>query len=63
MEVINSLYALELKKWYQVFPKEQICLVRTEDYEQNKTRELKRLFDFLDLGKTIMTILSNFIIC
>lgn len=40
-----------LKEWLKVFNKDQILVLRTEDYSANIKETLKTVFNFLQLGK------------
>ncbi|VDI11644.1 [heparan sulfate]-glucosamine 3-sulfotransferase 3 [Mytilus galloprovincialis] len=44
-----GFYAVYLKEWLKVFPKEQILFLRTEDYAENIKGTLKQIFKFLQL--------------
>ena len=44
-----GVYFIHLKEWYRVFPKDQIVILRLEDYSQHRTQTLLELYDFLGL--------------
>jgi hypothetical protein len=46
-----GLYSVYLKEWLKVFNKDQILVLRTEDYSANIKETMKTVFNFLRLGK------------
>lgn len=44
-----GFYAVFLRDWLSVFPRDHILIMRTEDYSANTTSVMKRVFDFLQL--------------
>ncbi|KAL3885343.1 hypothetical protein ACJMK2_025414 [Sinanodonta woodiana] len=44
-----SMYVVHLKEWLRVFPRQQIFILRFEDYIQDLENSLRNLFDFLQL--------------
>ncbi|CAG2197783.1 CHST15 [Mytilus edulis] len=46
-----GFYAVYLKEWLKLFPKEQILVLKTEDYAENIKGTLKQIFKFLQLEK------------
>ncbi|XP_061187368.1 uncharacterized protein LOC133195519 [Saccostrea echinata] len=42
-----SLYFIHLQEWLDVFPREQLLVLRTEDYHENMKYSLLQLFSFL----------------
>ena len=46
-----SLYFYWIKEWLQLFPKEQILVLRSEDMYTNPALETQKVFDFLELPK------------
>ena len=54
-----GFYAAYLQEWLSVFPRDQILVMRTEDYSANTTLLTRTVFDFLDLSSYIhMYIMS-----
>jgi len=47
----KSLYALQLKPWFNIFPKENILVLSTEEFKENEEKIYKEIFEFLDLPK------------
>ena len=45
----GSLYIHFLKKWINIFPKEQLLILKSEDMYENPAATTKQVFDFLDL--------------
>ncbi len=46
-----SKYIEHLTKWYEVFPKEQILILKTEDFNENSQKELNKVCDFIGISK------------
>ncbi|XP_072039674.1 carbohydrate sulfotransferase 15-like [Amphiura filiformis] len=45
-----GLYVVHLQEWFDVFPRDQVFLLRTEDWHLHRQmRTLPRLFEFLDI--------------
>ncbi|KAK2142572.1 hypothetical protein LSH36_939g00037 [Paralvinella palmiformis] len=44
-----GMYSVYLRDWYRAFPRQQIHVLRTEDYAASPETELKKIFNFLDL--------------
>ncbi len=42
-------YVEQLQTWLQYFPKEQFLVLKTEDLEEDPTRIMSKIFEFLDL--------------
>lgn len=45
----NSLYLYHLQRWLNLFPKEQVLIIPSEDLYQNPAATLKNIFTFLDV--------------
>ena len=45
----KSMYARQLKRWFQVFDRRQILLLSFDELKTNQTKFLQRLHDFLEL--------------
>lgn len=54
-----GFYAAYLQEWLSVFPRDQILVMRTEDYSANTTLLMRRVFDFLDLSSYIHMFCSS----
>ncbi|ELT88376.1 hypothetical protein CAPTEDRAFT_195662 [Capitella teleta] len=46
----NGLYAIYLKDWLKVFPRDQVLVLFLEDYRQRKTELLQEVSEFLGTG-------------
>eukprot|EP00105_Crassostrea_gigas_P041521 XP_019925669.1 PREDICTED: carbohydrate sulfotransferase 15 isoform X2 [Crassostrea gigas] len=55
-----GFYAVFLREWLSVFPRDQILIMRTEDYSANTKSVMKRVFDFLQLKSLKELELSKF---
>ncbi len=50
VSIQKSLYAIQLEDWITVFPRNQIHIIKAEDFYANATKELHATFRFLDLS-------------
>ena len=46
-----GLYAVHLRQWLAAFPREQVLILRTEDYKRNITEGMQTVFTHLGLGE------------
>lgn len=49
VRLYNGLYNIYLKDWLQVFPREQVLVLRMEDYHNNITKTLANIYHHLGL--------------
>ena len=47
----RGIYAEQLKIWYELFPKNQLLFIKTEDLEKDPIMTFNEIFDFLNLSK------------
>ena len=47
----KSLYALQLRYWLKIFPRENILVVSTEEFESNQQIIYNKIFEFLNISK------------
>lgn len=45
----NSLYVYHLQRWLEVFPREQLLILKSEEFYQNPAATLKQIFDYLEV--------------
>jgi sulfotransferase family protein len=45
----NSIYADYLQRWSEFFPREQMLVLKSEDFFENPKQTIKSVLDFLDL--------------
>lgn len=45
----NSLYVYHLQRWLDIFPREQLLVVRSEDLDQQPAATLKKIYDYLEM--------------
>nr|KAG5696141.1 hypothetical protein BaRGS_026500 [Batillaria attramentaria] len=45
----EGMYSVFLEDWFRIFPRNQIYIVRMEDYSPNIPGELAKIYDFLEL--------------
>ena len=43
----RGLYLEQLKSWLEFFPKEQFCIVKSENYFKDEEETMKKVFNFL----------------
>ena len=48
------MYSVYLEDWYAVYPREQIKVIKMEEYSQYKAQILQDTVRFLELGKYIL---------
>ncbi|WP_413161547.1 tetratricopeptide repeat protein [Capilliphycus salinus ALCB114379] len=53
--IARSIYVEFLKKWLDVFPREQIFIISSENFYSNPPGTLKQIFDFLGLSDHPLT--------
>ena len=47
-----SVYIAHIQEWLRVFPREQVMILRTEDWHQHEDNDiLKQIYTFLEIGK------------
>jgi tetratricopeptide (TPR) repeat protein len=47
--IYKSLYACSLKQWMNLFPREQLLILQSEEFYANPAATLSQVFEFLDL--------------
>lgn len=47
----RGIYAAQLERWFEYFPKEQFMILKSEDLYSNPSKIYKQVLDFLDLPK------------
>tara|TARA_Y100000996_G_scaffold380431_1_gene334320 strand:+ start:460 stop:1302 length:843 start_codon:yes stop_codon:yes gene_type:complete len=45
----KSLYAMQLKPWFEIFPRKNILVLSTEIFKENDKDTYKEIFEFLDI--------------
>ena len=45
----NSLYIYHLKRWLKVFPREQLLVLKSEEFYQNPATTLEKIFAYLEV--------------
>jgi hypothetical protein len=48
----KGLYALQLRYWLKIFPRENILIVSTEEFESNQQIIYNKIFEFLNISKS-----------
>ena len=44
-----SLYALYIRDWLEIFPREQFLFIKSEDYYSSRSEILQEVFEFLNI--------------
>ncbi|CAG5129501.1 unnamed protein product [Candidula unifasciata] len=57
--IIVGMYDIFLKQWLKVFPRNQIMILRNEDYSKDIKSYMKRVYDFLQLRSLSDSELDN----
>ena len=47
----KGLYALQLRYWLKIFPRENILIVSTEEFESNQQTIYNKIFEFLNISQ------------
>lgn len=47
----KGLYALQLRHWLKIFPRENILILSTEEFERNQQTIYNRIFEFLNISQ------------
>tara|TARA_B100000029_G_scaffold291507_1_gene285073 strand:- start:48 stop:887 length:840 start_codon:yes stop_codon:yes gene_type:complete len=47
--ISKGIYEKQIKFWFEIFPKEQIHILSTEDMKKNPHNALKKIFQFLEI--------------
>lgn len=53
VRLYNGLYSIYIKDWLQVFPQEQVLVLRMEDYQNNMNKTLEEIYNHLGLSESI----------
>jgi hypothetical protein len=53
------LYYKQIKNWFEIFSKDQILVLSTENLAKNPYQTLEQIFDFLNLPKEQIENLQN----
>ncbi|KAK3096755.1 hypothetical protein FSP39_002955 [Pinctada imbricata] len=57
--IYASMYHVHMKTWMDVFPKEQIHIIRTEDFSKDLPGHMTDVFKFLDISDVSQNLLQN----
>jgi hypothetical protein len=52
-----GLYIEDLKRWYNLFPKNNILIIKSEDFEENTLNEYKKVCKFLNIPEPNLDII------
>jgi hypothetical protein len=55
----GGLYLEQIKRWHQVFPKEQMMIIKSEDFFQDPSIFYQKVLNFLDLPSWELKIYKN----
>ncbi|WP_019505685.1 tetratricopeptide repeat protein [Pleurocapsa sp. PCC 7319] len=48
--LLQSLYYYKLKRWLKIFPKEQLLIIKSENFFNNTAQSMQQVFEFLNLS-------------
>ena len=51
-----GLYCIYIRDLLEVFPRDQVMVLRLEHYSQNKQQKLQQMFEFLGLSKNVISV-------
>jgi len=57
--LMRSIYVNNLKRWFEIFPRNQILIIKSEDFKSNKAEILKKTFEFLNISSYDLSDLKN----
>lgn len=52
VRLYNGLYSIYIKDWLQVFPREQLLVLRMEDYQKDMSKTLEDIYHHLGLSES-----------
>jgi N-acetylgalactosamine 4-sulfate 6-O-sulfotransferase len=58
MRLRMALYDIHITDWLRVFPRQQLLIIRTEEYRNNTAGVLRRVFKHLNIGKFMCQLIS-----
>ncbi|XP_055996541.1 carbohydrate sulfotransferase 15-like isoform X3 [Ostrea edulis] len=61
LPITASLYYIHLQEWLDVFPREQVFIIRNEDYRKDMKHSLLKLFSFLEVGDISSNLLKDIV--
>ena len=50
----RGFYAEQLERWYKIFPKKQIMIIKSEEFAAETNKIMNKIFEFLELKKHYM---------
>ena len=59
VRIMVGMYSVWLKRWLEVFPRDQILILRNEDYSADTATHLVQVFRFLELGEYNYSLLLS----
>ncbi|KAK7500476.1 hypothetical protein BaRGS_00008383 [Batillaria attramentaria] len=59
IRLMEGFYPVFMADWLRIWPKEQMLILRCEDYSKNMKAVLQRVFDFLELDELTETQWAN----
>ena len=57
VRLLIGIYHIHLKEFFRVFPREQVLVVKLEEYSKDPASAMDNIFRFLDLSKFLYSIL------
>lgn len=56
-----SLYIVHIREWLKVFPRQQLLIIRNEDYSKDIPGTLRKVFDYLNISQPDESVFSQMI--
>lgn len=57
--LMRGIYVNHLKRWLEIFPRNQISIINSENFKSNKSQILKQTFEFLNVSSYRLKDLKN----
>lgn len=57
--LMRSIYVNNLKRWLEIFPRDKILVIKSEDFKSDKSQILKETFEFLNVPPYSIKKLKN----
>lgn len=50
----RGMYEIQLRKWFEYFPREQFLILKSEELDYNRTATMRRVYEFLGLHHNVL---------
>ena len=51
IRILEGMYSVFLEDWFRIFTRDQVLVLRNEDYSEDVEGHIIKVFNFLDVGK------------